>query len=48
MVWIVLFPVRLLLAVCLYAIGLCFMLTIVGIPIGLTCFSLARELTVVR
>lgn len=48
MIWLVLFPMRIMLAVCFYTIGLLFLLTIIGIPIGLTCFGIARELLTPR
>jgi uncharacterized membrane protein YccF (DUF307 family) len=34
------------LAVCFYAIGILFFLTIIGIPIGLACCSLAGKVIV--
>lgn len=48
MIWILLLPARVMLTLCLYTVGLFFLLTIVGIPVGLTCFALARELLVFR
>jgi len=46
--WFLLLPVRLALAISLYTIGIFFLLTIVGIPVGLACFALARGLLAPR
>jgi uncharacterized membrane protein YccF (DUF307 family) len=47
-IWLLLLPARVLAAIGLYALGIVFCLTIVGIPAGLACFSLARSLATAR
>jgi uncharacterized membrane protein YccF (DUF307 family) len=47
-IWLLLFPIRFLAAIAVYALGVVCCLTIVGIPVGLACFSLVRDLARIR
>jgi hypothetical protein len=48
MLWLVLLPARLMAAMAVYSLGIVLCLTIVGLPAGLACFSLARSLAAAR